>query len=237
MKKIFAIMFLILFLFVSVSNASDFEFWFRGTKMYEGNCSATPPPPPASTYTVTVSVVNPAGGSVSPSSVSGIAYGGQAAFNITIAAGCTAAVSMGSLSGTVWTITGVTSDLIATITFTQYNTACQSSDISTPIPFTPAGLGTWYFCVPQNRPALLIQAVGVTNETDAQLAWTFPDGRIFPTDPQYGKILGTGTYSVSLRIRSQAAPSSNISDPYIPAGRHVMTITGTSMNGQMEAGW
>jgi hypothetical protein len=236
MKKIFAIMFLILFLFVSVSNASDFEFWFRGTKVYEGNCSTTPPPPPASTYTVTVSVVNSAGGSVSPTSVSGIAPGGQATLSVAINSGYAASVSIGSLSGSTWTITNVTSNLTATITFAQSIAACQSGDTDKPIARESAGPGTLHVCIPADTPALLIQVVGTTNETDAQFAWTFPDGRVFPTDPIFGKILGTGTYSVSLRVRSQSAPSPNISDLYIPQGRHTMTITGT-INGWKEVGF
>lgn len=71
------------------------------------------------TYTVSASVVNSAGGSVSPMSLSGITSGGTATFTVTTNSGYTASVSPGSLSGSTWTISNVTSNLSATITFTQ----------------------------------------------------------------------------------------------------------------------
>jgi len=73
------------------------------------------------TVTVTASVVNSAGGSVSPTSQT-VSYGGTATFNVTINSGFTATVSEGTLSGTTWTITNVTSTHTATITFTQQQT-------------------------------------------------------------------------------------------------------------------
>jgi hypothetical protein len=186
------------------------------------------------TYTVTVSVVNPAGGSVSPMSVSGIASNGQATFTVTINNGFTASVSPGSLSGTTWTITNVTSDIPnATATFTQQNTTtCQSGDLpsSSRLAVSVTGQTSWHFCITGNppSPALLVQAVGTTNETNATLTWTFPEGnRVFPTDPNQGLLLGTGTQSVSMRLRSTSAPSPNIPDSSIPSGRHTLTITGT----------
>jgi len=69
------------------------------------------------TYTVTASVVNPAGGSVSPASQD-VSHGSPATFTVTTNPGYTASVSEGSLAGNTWTIPNVTSPHTVTVTFT-----------------------------------------------------------------------------------------------------------------------
>ena len=195
------------------------------------------------TYSVSVSVSNSAGGSVtSATTVSGITSGGQATFNVTTNSGYTASVSAGTLSATTgtatWTFTNVTSTITATITFTQQttNNNCSSaySSGTQRASATVSGTQCWSFIIPANTLALLVAAVGTTNDTYANLTWTFPDGRVFPTNPSDGSIIGTGTTSPTLRFRSQNAPGPNIPDAYIPAGTHIMTITG-NFTGFFEA--
>ena len=113
---------------------------------------------------------------------------------------------------------------------------CQPGDTREPVLWAFTGARTQYFCIPENRPTLLINAVGMDNNTDALLTWTFPDGRVFPTDPEFGKILGTGTYSVKMHLRSQSSFSPTIPDQYIPAGRHKMEIKGY-MSGKYSVEW
>jgi plastocyanin len=84
------------------------------------------------TYTVTASVVNSAGGSVSPASQT-VNYGGTATFTVTTNSGYTASVSAGSLSGSTWTISNVTSNLSATITFTYSGGGGASGTKTNPI--------------------------------------------------------------------------------------------------------
>ncbi len=69
------------------------------------------------TYTVTASVVTPAGGSVTPASRT-VDYGATATFTVTTNTGYTASVSEGTLVGSTWTIPNVTSTHTATVTFT-----------------------------------------------------------------------------------------------------------------------
>jgi hypothetical protein len=69
------------------------------------------------TYTVTASVVKPAGGSVTPLSQD-VNHSGTATFTVTTNTGYTASVSEGSLVGTIWTIPNVTSTRTVTVTFT-----------------------------------------------------------------------------------------------------------------------
>ena len=88
------------------------------------------------------------------------------------------------------------------------------------------GTVTFCFDIPENKRALIVQVVGVTLETNATLTWTFPDGRVFPTDPNQGLLLGPGNASVDLKLRSQHSFPSNIPDQYIPSGRHYLTIAG-----------
>jgi hypothetical protein len=69
------------------------------------------------TYTVTASVVNPAGGSVAPPNQS-VDHGGMTTFTVTTNTGYTASVSEGTLEGNTWTIPTVTSTHTVTVTFT-----------------------------------------------------------------------------------------------------------------------
>ncbi len=69
------------------------------------------------TYTVTASVVNPAGGSVTPPSRT-VDYNATATFTVTTNTGYTASVSEGTLVGSTWTIPNVTSTHTATVAFT-----------------------------------------------------------------------------------------------------------------------
>jgi hypothetical protein len=127
MKKcsVSVILALLFWLFFSVqAMATSVEVVVDGNR-YTCSPVANPPPPPVQTYTVTVSVINSVGGSVTPMSRSGIASGGTASFTVTINSGYTASVSAGSISGmtgpttATWTFTSVTSDINATITFTR----------------------------------------------------------------------------------------------------------------------
>jgi hypothetical protein len=69
------------------------------------------------TYTVTASVGgDPLGGSVTPSSRD-VTHGASATFTVTTNVGYTASVSEGTLVGSTWTITNVTSSHTATVTF------------------------------------------------------------------------------------------------------------------------
>ena len=70
------------------------------------------------TYTVTASVVNPTGGTVTPPLSQTVNYGGTATFTVTTNPGYTASVSEGTLAGSTWTIPNVTSTHTATVTFT-----------------------------------------------------------------------------------------------------------------------
>jgi hypothetical protein len=98
------------------------------------------------TYTVSVSVSNPSGGSVTPTSRSGIASGGTASFTVTINSGYTASVSAGSLNGTAWTFTNVTTNINATITFTQSGGGGDGTTIDNPIKLnTPCARNTSYY--------------------------------------------------------------------------------------------
>jgi hypothetical protein len=116
---------------------------------------------------------------------------------------------------------------------------CQSQDYTTSIDrmlIGVYGVQHWYFCIPANTVGMLIQAIGSTLESNAQLTWTFPDGRVFPTTASQGLILGPGTSSVNMRIYGQNTPFPNIPDAYIPTGRHTLTITG-NMSGVMSVGF
>jgi hypothetical protein len=90
--------------------------------------------PPA--YTVNATVVNSAGGSVLPSSQTGVSHGSTTTFMVTINANYTASVSEGSLSGTtgtvVWTTAPVTSSHTVTVTFTSSGDGLGSK--TNPIP-------------------------------------------------------------------------------------------------------
>ncbi len=53
--------------------------------------------------------------------------------------------------------------------------------------------------VSPNRAGLLVDILGITNETDATFTWTFPDGRTFPP-PGQPWISGAGTSGGKPRI-------------------------------------
>ena len=192
-------------------------------------------------YLLTINITPSGGGTVS---VNGQPYTSSLTFSsgtiVNLSASAAQSYNFSSWSGDTTgtsSTTTITMNGAKTVTanFTQQSTTtCQSGDLPATSRMGGA-VGTWYFCVGENRPTMVIQAVGTTNETNATLTWTFPDGRVFPTDPNQGYLLGTGTSSVNLRLRGQAfGIQPNIPDAYIPAGRHRLTITG-NFNGFMAA--
>ncbi len=98
------------------------------------------------------------------------------------------------------------------------------------------GEGWWSFNVPAERKALLVQIIGRNDYTDAQMTWYFPDGRTFPKKEDEGRILGPGSRTVNMQLRSTSAFTPNIPDTYIPTGIHYMKITGT-LDGFMTIGF
>ncbi len=94
----------------------------------------------------------------------------------------------------------------------------------------------WFFDIPANKKGLLVQIIGRNDYSDAHMIWIFPDGRKFPQREDEGWILGPGTRSVNMQLRSQSTFTPNIPDVYVPPGRHVMKITG-SMDGFMTVGF
>jgi hypothetical protein len=97
----------------------------------------------STTYTVNATVVNSAGGSVTPASRTGIISGNTTTFTVTTNPGYTASVSEGSLSGTTWTTAPVTSNHTVTVTFTSSSGLLGSK--TNPIPLNKnVGAGYYY---------------------------------------------------------------------------------------------
>ena len=96
--------------------------------------------------------------------------------------------------------------------------------------------GWWSFNVPAERKALLVQIIGRNDISDAHMTWYFPDGRTFPKKEDEDWILGPGTRTVNMQLRSTSAFTPNIPDTHIPPGVHYMKIVGT-LDGFMTIGF
>ena len=159
---------------------------------------------PPNQYTLTVTV-NPSSGGTVALSPSGGSY--TASTQVTLTATANANYTFGSWSGvdsssgTTAYVTMGSANRSVTATFTQQSTTtnCQSGDLSSTSRMDGTVQALGISVLRDNRPTMVIQAVGTTNETNATLTWTFPDGRVFPMANK-GYILGTGTSSVNLRL-------------------------------------
>lgn len=227
MKKI--LISILILLMASISQATNVDLKVDGVQ-YQCVPSVV-----SQTYTVTVTNRTPKGGTISPMNQI-IPQGGTATFNITVNPGAAVQwVTPGTVQGSIWTIQNVIGDIQASISFMAIpHTQCQSGDYTSPQAWTAStgpigvvGQKDLYWCIPASTKSMAVNANGITNETSATLTWTFPDGRVFPIDPNGRLLIGTGTAMVNLYIYGSIYPFGNIPDLYIPQGRHKLTIIGT----------
>ena len=193
------------------------------------------------TFTVTPTIVTPAGGSVSPSSWTGTS-GGTATFTVTTNSGYTASVSEGTLSGGAWTISNVTSTHTATLTFTQASSGCPAGSTcqtltwgmnpinSGRISFT-AGETKTFFVNVGSTPVRGFEII-FTPQADFTVTCSFkmplkPDGTPYRTS--VGKTEFTGLWAsydgaIHPRIWSQAL-GGIVLEPAIYEGNFTLTCT------------
>jgi len=160
------------------------------------NFTQTPP-----TYTVETSVVNPAGGSVSPTSRTGVSYGSTTTFTVTTNAGYTPSPSEGSLSGTTWTTAPVTSSHTVTVTFTINTYTVNASVVNSaggsvsPTSRTVNYGETATFTVTTNSGYTPSVSEGTLPGTTGTVTWTIPNvtsthtATVTFTQQQSGEIL------------------------------------------------